>query len=405
MKFFLNALRLAARDIRRHKTRAALTVLGIVIGVAAVVTVTALASAARAEVGDRVDRIAANALYISPRSTQQSGARGKVGGHLTEMDARAIAREAPSVEMTAVLSDCGGTVVNGDRNLQTQLMGCDLPYFPIRKWRVAKGELWTESDELLKNRVCILGASVADKLFGTEDPLGKTVRVGAFPFRVIGVFVRRGIGPWGDQDDRIMMPIGTYRARFAPTSPGRVDVIQAGATSALNSQRAKEQITAILRQRHHIPAGTPSDFVMSAQDDARQAQEKISSTLSALLIGVAAISLLVGGVGVMNIMLVTITERTREIGIRVSIGARYADILLQFLVEATLLSLLGGVLGAIVGVVGTMILGHALDWKLVPNPTALLVALGTSVTIGLVFGSLPAHRAARMDPIEALRTE
>jgi putative ABC transport system permease protein len=401
-----NAVRLALGAIQRNKTRAALTVLGILIGVAAVVTVTGLASGASGEVGGQLDSFSANAIWINPETTQTSGARTKATGRLTENDGKAIAREAVSITAVAPYLQTAGQVVYGDKNVQTQLYGVGLSYLPIRKWVVAKGSAWQESDELIKSKVCLLGATVATTLFGTEDPVGRTLRIGRAPFRVIGVLEARGSSLFGDdQDDRVMMPPGSYRAHVLPTSPGRVDALIASSTSPETTERAEAQIASILRQRHHIPDGGQPDFRTSSQAELRQTQKQITLVLSALLLGVAAISLIVGGIGVMNIMLVSVAERTREIGIRMSIGARERDILLQFLIEAVVLSVIGGILGAVLGMSATFGLGVALDWHMVPSPVALAVAIATSGGIGIAFGFLPARTAAKMDPIDALRTE
>jgi putative ABC transport system permease protein len=406
MRLLLSAIRLALHAILRNRTRAALTMLGILIGVAAVVAITGLASGATAEVGGAIDSFAAEALYINPRTTAHSGARGKSMGRLTESDAKAIARDAVSVIATTVFSQTAGQVIYGDHNVQTALIGTTLPYFYIRKWNIRHGEAWTETDELLKTKVCILGSAVAEKLFGGRDPVGETLRIARYPYKVIGVFQTRGTSLFGDdQDDRVVMPIGSYRARIAPGAPGRVDQIMAAAASPQVTQRAKAQITEILRQRHAIALGADSDFTIGSQEEFRETQEKITTALSLLLLSVAAVSLLVGGIGVMNIMLVSVAERTREIGIRMSIGARERDILLQFLVEAIVLSMIGGLLGMALGAGATFGLGRALDWPLFPSPLSLAIAFGTSAFIGVVFGYLPARRAAKMDPIEALRTE
>jgi putative ABC transport system permease protein len=401
-----NAIRLALGAIRRNKTRAGLTVLGILIGVAAVVTVTGLASGAAGEVGGQLDSFSANAIWISPETTQTSGARNRATGRLTENDGKAIAREAVSITAVAPYLQTSGQVVYGDKNVQTEIYGVGLGYFPIRKWVVARGEAWQESDDLIKAKVCVLGSTVKENLFGNEDAVGRTVRVGRSPFRVIGVLEARGsslIG--GDQDNRIMMPPGTYRAHVLPTSPGRVDSLVANSSSPEVTDRAEAQIASILRQRHHIPEGQPADFRTSSSAEMRETQKKITLVLSALLLGVAAISLVVGGIGVMNIMLVSVAERTREIGIRMSIGARERDILLQFLIEAVVLSVIGGLLGALIGSSATFGLGHVLGWTMTPSPGALAIAIGTSGGIGVAFGFFPAQRAAKMDPIDALRTE
>jgi putative ABC transport system permease protein len=406
MTLFWNAVRLALSAIGRNKTRAGLTVLGILIGVAAVVTVTGLASGASGQVGGELDSFAANAIFINLETTQTSGARTRATGRLTESDGLAISREAVSITGIAPLLQTQGQVVYADKNVMTQIYGTRLPYFPIRKWKIGKGDFWQESDEIIKAKVCILGTTVATALFGDADPIGRTFRIGRAPFRVVGVFASRGSSLFGeDQDDRVMMPAGTYRVHVMPTSPGRVDSLMAGATSPETTTRAEDQIASILRQRHHIPEGQPSDFRTGSQAEFRKTQQGIMLVLSALLLGVAAISLLVGGIGVMNIMLVSVAERTREIGIRMSIGAREQDILLQFLIEAVVLSLIGGLLGAAIGVGATFAFGMALGWHMVPSPAALALAMATSAGIGVAFGFLPARRAAKMDPIDALRTE
>jgi len=325
---------------------------------------------------------------------------------LTENDAKAIQREAVSVSGIAPFLSTVGQVVYGDKNVATGLYGVTLPYFPIRKFTIAKGVLWTENDETLKTKVCVIGPTVAQNLFGNGDPIGRTVRIGRAPYRIIGLLGARGTSPFGeDQDDRIFVPIGTYRSRIVRTSPGRVDMLIAASTTNENTQRAQDQITSILKQRHHIAPNAEPDFQISTQAEFRQTQQAISTVLTLLLLGVAAVSLVVGGIGVMNVMLVSVAERTREIGIRMAIGARERDIMLQFLIEAVVLSLIGGALGIAFGTGVTLALGRALDWNTLPTPVSILIAVSTSALIGLIFGYLPARRAAKLDPIVALRVE
>ena len=407
MSLLLTAIRLAFGAIARNKLRASLTVLGILIGVAAVVAVTALANGATSLIGGQLAGFAANAIYVHPQTTQQSGARSKTSGRITEADGRAIQREAVSIAGVGFWLDTQGQVVYGDKNVLTSVIGTNLDYFPVRKWEVAKGAAWTDNDELFKTKVCVIGKTVSDKLFGSgADPVGNTIRISNFPYRIIGLLGSRGTSTFGDdQDDRIMMPVGSFRSRIQHTSPGRLNQLIIGATSAETVDRAVRQIGAILRQRHRIPEGGSDDFDIETQ---AQMQEKIGGVLddlSILLMAVAAISLIVGGIGVMNIMLVSVAERTREIGTRMSIGARERDILLQFLVEAVVLSLVGGLIGMCLGSAATLGLARALDWPLNPTFSSFVVAVGTSGTIGLVFGYLPARRAAKLDPIEALRVE
>ncbi|HEY6461504.1 MAG TPA: ABC transporter permease [Polyangiaceae bacterium] len=401
----VQAVRLAMGAIARNKTRAALTVLGILIGITAVVIVSALAESTSSQIAGQIDSWSANGLFVFPRPVQASGARSKFIGRLTENDGRAIAREAVSVSAVAPWLGTQGQVVYGDQNWQTEIGGTTLPYFGIRRWTIGRGALWTESDEVLKTKVCVIGQTVATNLFGTMDPVGQTVRVGRSPYRVVGVLGARGSSLFGDdQDDQIMMPIGSFRARVQHTSPGRVDLLMISATREDTVDRAGDQVANILRQRHHLDPGR-DDFEVRSQAEMREKTQAILGTLSLLGIGVAAVSLLVGGVGVMNIMLVSVAERTREIGIRMSIGARERDILVQFLVEAVVLTLVGGVLGIVLGSFASLGLGRAFDYPMKPSVQAILVAAATSVAIGTVFGFLPAWRAAKLDPIAALRVE
>ncbi len=406
MGIFLGALRLALGSIVRNKTRAVLTVLGILIGITAVVVVSALADGTSSAVAGELDGFASNAIYVWPQPVQASGARSKFAGRLTENDMNAILRESVSVSAGAPFMGTQGQVVYGDRNVMTQIIGVTLPYYDIRRWTIARGEKWTETDELLKTKVCVVGKTVALKLFGTEDPVGRTIRIGRSPYRVIGELGTRGSSSFGDdQDDRVMMPAGSYRARVVHMPPGRADQLMFSATSEATVEHARRQIQTILRQRHNIAEGNSDDFEMRTQAETRETTDAILGMLSLFGIAVAAISLLVGGVGVMNIMLVSVAERTREIGIRMSIGARERDILIQFLVEAVMLTLVGGVLGIVVGSLAALGIGQALDMPMTPTPRSILVAVGTSAAIGTLFGFLPAWRAAKLDPIVALRVD
>ena len=401
----VSAVRLAFGTIMRNKTRAALTILGILIGITAVIVVVALGESTSAAIGGQIDSFAANALFVVPQPVQASGAKSKFVGRLTEADGRVIAREAVSVSGVAPWLTAAGQVVFGDKNWQTEIIGVTLPYFPIRRYEVGKGTNWTESDETLKTKVCLLGQTVATNLFGTLDPVGQTIRIGRSPYSVIGVLKPRGSSPFGeDQDDRVMMPIGSFRARVLHTSPGRVDQLIIGATSEQTVNRAKSQIESILRQRHNLDQGR-DDFEVHSQAEMRETQQAIFGTLSALLFSVAGVSLLVGGIGVMNIMLVSFAERTREIVIRMSIGARERDILVQFIVEAIALTMIGGALGIVLGTAGSVGLGRLLSMPMTPSAGALEIALSTSLAIGTIFGFLPAWRAAKLDPIAALRVE
>jgi putative ABC transport system permease protein len=402
----LGALRLALGAIARNKMRAALTVLGIFIGITAVVIVTAASTSATDSITNAIDSVAANALYVSPQPAQASGAKSKTAGRLTESDGRAIAREAVSVSGVAPWLSTPGQIVYGDKNWSTTLIGTGLSFFPIRRYTIANGALWTENDEIFKTKVCVIGQTVATNLFGTSDPVGRSIRVGRSPYTVIGVLSSRGTSFFGDdQDDILMMPIGSFRARVLHTSPGRTDQLLVSATSDQTTGRAKVQIESIMRQRHRIEGGGRDDFLVSSQAELRQSTDAILDTVTDLTFGVALVSLLVGGIGVMNIMLVSVAERTREIGIRMSIGAREGDILVQFLVEAIVLTMIGGILGIVAGSAITIGIGRVLSSPMTPSAASLGIAVTTSVAIGTVFGFLPAWRAAKLDPMAALRVE
>ncbi len=405
MSTLLTSLRLALRSVFRAKLRAFLTVLGILIGVAAVVIVTAIGTGVQDKVIQIIQSIGSNSILVITRPVQRSGVRGAAGtsGKLSEADGEAILREATSVEAIAPMVSASAQVVIADRNTNTGVIGTTRAYLKVRGYEIAHGAMWTETDERTKAKVCVLGASTALDLFGNQDPVGQVVRIGKHAYRIVGTLAPKGQSLGGeDPDDRVLMPIGTFRARVMPMPAGRVFLLIASARDARTIERATHQIESILDQRHRIGKDDEPDYVIHTQAEFMKMQEDIFSTLQMLLVGIAVVSLVVGGIGVMNIMLVSVTERTREIGIRMAIGAREEHIMLQFLVEALVLCTLGGLGGTAVGLAAIRIMTMSLGWSMVLPPEALVAALITSATIGVVFGFFPARRAAKLDPIDAL---
>ena len=405
---FIVGIRLALRAITRSTLRASLTILGILIGVAAVVTVTALGAGARDQVADQIQSMGSNIIMVAPQSAAASGAKGALGSgaRLTEDDGRAILREAVSVSAVAPALRARGQLVAGEKNWSSQIIGSSRAFFVVRNWNVRKGEAWTEHDEATKAKVCVVGTTVAEKLFGSEDPIGRSVRVGRYMFRITGVLESKGEAPFGgDQDDMVLMPIGSMRGRIMRTAPGFAGILLISAQSPETTKRAVAQIDSILRQRHHMEGDREPDFWIRTQQEFQDMQTGIYSLLTVLLVCIAAVSLVVGGIGVMNIMLVGVTERTREIGIRMAIGAQKVDIMAQFLVEAVVLAVVGGLLGAVTGITAIHLLGTTLGWPMKLDTVALVIAVMTSAATGIAFGFLPARRAASLDPIVALRHE
>jgi putative ABC transport system permease protein len=404
----LDGIRLALRAIARNPLRASLTVLGILIGVAAVIIVTALGTGARDNVGSQIQSLGANFVIVFPQNSQASGKRGALGSgvRLSEEDGRTIMRDSTSVVAVAPVLRAGGQIVYGDQNWSTNIIGTTLPYFQVRNWKVVRGEAWDAHDEVVKSKVVILGSSVAKTLFASEDPVGRSVRIGRYPFRVLGVLESKGEAPFGgDQDDCVLMPIASYRSRINKTPPGFAGVLMASASSPETTGRAVQQIDAILRQRHHIEDDREPDFEIHTQKEFAEMQQTVFGLLTALLIGVAAVSLIVGGIGVMNIMLVSVTERTREIGIRMAIGAREGDIQAQFLLESVVLALIGGLVGTLIAVVVVAAVAKVLGWAMPLDLQPVAISIAVSGGIGVGFGFFPARRAAKLDPIEALRHE
>jgi putative ABC transport system permease protein len=404
----LASIRAAFAALFRARVRSALTVLGILVGICAVVVVVALGEGASGSIGGKIESLGSNVVYVFNQPLTRSGPRqanGSLAG-LTDADAEALRRDAASIADVTVFSSTMVQIMSTFGNARSSIMGTDLSYFPVRGFQLAAGRTWTPAEERAKARVVLLGPVAAINVFGAADPIGRTLRIGKHPYLVIGTLLPKGQSPFGeDQDDRVLMPIGTWRARVSPTRGKRVHMLMASARGFERADAAVREIEAILRQRHRIAEGGEADFVVRSQEQFRQMQERIFGVLSLLLLCVAAVSLFVGGVGVMNIMLVTVTERRREIGTRMAVGARPRDVQMQFLIEAVVLTIAGGALGLAMalGIVVAARLG--LGWQMRIGPGAVIVAVGTSLLVGLTFGFLPARRASQVEPMEALRHE
>jgi putative ABC transport system permease protein len=407
LRFVWTGFLLGFGALARNPLRSALTTFGILIGVAAVTIVVALGDGAQRAISSRIDALGNNAVMVRPEETSKSGARAGVAlPMLTEDDAKAIEREAPSVAVAAPLLLSFSQISHADSNASAQVVGSSRGFFQVRAWKTKSGDFWPASSENTGEKVCVIGSSLSIALFGDADPIGRSLRIGRHPFVIVGLLESKGQGPTGqDMDQIVVMPISTARSKLIPSRPGQAHILLLSSVRSDGADQVQREVTAILRQRHRLSDGMENDFRIRSQEEFRKTQEGIVDVLRALLFGIALVSLAVGGIGVMNIMLVSVAERTREIGIRLAIGARENDILLQFLVEAAALALVGGVCGSILAGFAVAAIGDALNWDMALSPRALAIALATSAGIGLVFGLLPARRAARLDPIVALRRE
>ncbi|MBI5709373.1 MAG: ABC transporter permease [Candidatus Eisenbacteria bacterium] len=392
--------------LTRNRMRSALTVLGIVIGVAAVIATLAIGQGARAAVQAQIRLMGSNVLMVIPGTVTAGGAHGMMGGNtsLTPDDAVAIKRECTATEAVAPGVRSFAQVVYGNQNWNTQVNGTTADFAIARQWPAADGVFITDSDVRGAAKVCVLGQSVKSQLFGDAEPIGATIRIKEIPFRVVGVLASKGSsGGMGDLDDIVIVPLTTAQRKLLGIT--HVHWIVASATSERTTMTAVDQITGLLRQRHRIKPGDNDDFFIRTQLEIASTAEATSKVMTLLLASVAAVSLLVGGIGIMNIMLVSVTERTREIGIRRAIGARRRDILLQFLFESAFLSLAGGALGVALGALAARAVSQLAHWPTMVNPGAVLLAFGFASMVGVFFGFYPARRAAGLDPVDALRYE
>jgi putative ABC transport system permease protein len=406
---FPQTLRIALRALRTNKMRSFLTMLGIIIGIAAVIAMMAVGSGASYVISQQIASIGSNIILVIPGSTTSGGLRSGSGGaqSLTSDDAKAIINECPSVETAAPTVRSSGMVVYGNMNWSTIIMGASPELFDIREWWTSSGRGITRQDVDGAAKVCLLGQTVADNLFGSTDPLGKIVRIKKIPFTVVGVLERKGQSPQGtDQDDTVFVPLRTAQRNLVRSPfPNTVGALLVKAKSEGLLEQAEEEINSLLNQRHRITGAKEPDFSTRNLSEILAVAEQSSRAMSLLLGTVASISLVVGGIGIMNIMLVSVTERTREIGIRMAIGARKRDILLQFMTEAVLLTMIGGIVGIMLGAGGAMVVSRLLSWPTLISTGSITVAFLFSGAVGIFFGFYPARKAAGLNPIEALRYE
>jgi putative ABC transport system permease protein len=408
---FIALLRIALRALAVNKLRSALTMLGIVIGVGAVIVMIAVGSGAQARVEEQIRALGSNLLLVMPGSTTAGGVRMGFGSGstLTEDDVLAINREIPEALAAPALRG-SAQVIWGNSNWSTQVFGTTPEYLDVRQWALASGRSFEAGEMAGAAKVCLIGATVAKQLFGTADPLDQSIRIKRIPFTVIGVLDVKGQSMMGtDQDDLILVPIKTARSRVLGTASAArnrtVGTIWVKAADGLDTKVVEENVRGLLRQRHRVQAGADDDFSLRNLQEVMAAQEASSRVLALLLAAVASVSLLVGGIGIMNIMLVSVTERTREIGLRMAVGARTRDILGQFLVEAVTLSLIGGLIGVGLGMGTSIAIAEFAGWRIAISPQAIALAVAFAFVIGVFFGFYPARKAARLNPVEALRFE
>lgn len=398
-----NALLLAMREIRRNIMRSFLTILGIVIGVAAVIIMVTIGGGATVQVTEQISSLGSNLLMVSPGQRLGMGQRSAAAAFEMD-DVQAIAREINSIAAVAPSSYQGATVVFGNENWSTNITGTTNQYFKVGNWTFNSGRSFTESEQRAGKAVCILGQSVRKELFGGQDPLGQKIRLAKFSCQVIGLLEAKGQSTMGtDQDDLVILPLRTFQRRIAGNQDIRL--LKISVKDGASTQKAEQDITRLLRERRHISANEEDNFSVMDMKEISKMLSGTTRVLTMLLGAVAAVSLLVGGIGIMNIMLVSVTERTREIGIRLAIGAMEREVLMQFLVEAVVLSTLGGIIGIVLALVGSVVLADLMQVPFIFNVKIVVVAFIFSAAVGVIFGYLPARKAARLDPIDALRHE
>ena len=403
---WIMAFRIAVRALGRNKLRSFLTMMGIIIGVGAVIAMVAIGEGAKALVRQQIASLGTNLLVILPGTVTVGGARTGAGGRqsLVDSDAKAVMSEIPVVTAASPVLRQVQQAIAGDQNWATSVQGVAPEFQQIRNWQVQEGRFISQADVDSTAKVALIGQTVAYNLFGDDDPLDNIIRIKKIPFRIIGVLGAKGqTGHGTDQDDVVMVPYTTMQKRIMGVT--YVQQIIVSAISADKTQEAKDQITLLLRQRHKIRPGQDDDFNIRNLSDIAEAASNSATVMAVLLGSIASVSLLVGGIGIMNIMLVSVTERTREIGIRMAVGARSRDIMLQFIVEAVVMAAIGGALGILVGIGSSNMIQRIMEWPVLVRPDIVIIALLVSGGVGIFFGFYPAQKAAHLDPIDALRYE
>lgn len=401
-----DVIRIALRTLARNKMRTALTMLGIMIGIGAVICAVAIGEGGSSAIQAQLVALGTNLVWIEAGGRNVNGVRtgNAATKSLTVEDALAIKGSVPEITSMSPNVDGGVQVVYGNQNWGTSFRGVSPDYFTIRRWDVAEGQSFTQSDVDLATNVCLLGNTVARLLFVRDDPIGKTIRISHLPFVVVGVLGSKGQSSNGsDQDNFVMLPYTTAMHKIKGNN--WLDDIYTSAVSPEAIPQAEDAISRLLRQRHKLRPDEPDDFNIRHPEDSLETQKQTSDTITLMLASIASVSLLVGGIGIMNIMLVSVTERTREIGVRMAVGATEENVRRQFLIEAMVLSLLGGAFGIVIGIVASVVVAKSLGWAVVIPPIAAVLAALVSILVGIFFGYYPAQKAARLDPIEALRYE
>jgi len=399
-------LRTALQSILADKARAFLTMLGIIIGVAAVIVMVSLGNGTAVSIQDRIQSLGSNLLTVMPGSSSKGGVRGGMGSFntLTFDDVKAIRTDAEYVKAVSALIRVDGQVVGGGSNWSTRVEGVEPSYLEIRNWEIEEGEAFTEDQDRARSKVCLIGSVIVEELFEDQDPIGAKIRIGSVPVTIIGVLKEKGGSQFGmSVDDIILVPAQTAYYRLSGSR--NINEIYMSGVSTETLDYAEDEVVAILREEHKLSSTEDDDFDIRNQNDLIEMTSDNSRTFTMLLAGIAAVSLIVGGIGIMNIMLVSVTERTREIGVRRAVGARYKDILIQFLTEAVALCLLGGIIGVFLAFIVAEGMNQWTDSTVVFSPSMSLISFGFAGAVGVFFGFYPAHRAASLPPIDALRHE